>query len=114
VCWAGCADLAAVFHDTSLKLPFEQQAATLKTSMTTISTEEAQLRQEPALQRERALEGLRRAPISGRLVIRLPPGLKGFENSSQGIELRDGDRFEIPTQPGIAAANCASNLASVQ
>jgi hypothetical protein len=35
------------------------------------------------------------------LVIRRHPGLKGFENSSQDIELRDGDRLEIPKQPVI-------------
>ena len=34
-------------------------------------------------------------------MIRRHPGLKGFENSSQDIELRDGDRLEIPKQPGI-------------
>jgi hypothetical protein len=72
----------------------------VKTSLTT-GTEQAQLVQEAALQRERALEALRRAPISGRRVIRLHAGLKGFENSSQEIELRDGDRLEIPKQPGI-------------
>ena len=34
-------------------------------------------------------------------MIRMHPGLKGFENSSQDIEVRDGDSLEIPKQPGI-------------
>ena len=34
-------------------------------------------------------------------MIRLHPGLKGFENSSQDIEVRDGDTLEIPKQPGF-------------
>jgi hypothetical protein len=79
----------------------EQEGATVKTSLTTSGTEQAQLAQEAAQQRERVLEALRRAPASGRLVIRLHPGLKGFENSSQDIELRNGDTLEIPKQPGI-------------
>ena len=61
----------------------------MKTSLTTTGTEQAQVVQEAALQREHALEAFRRAPISRRLVIRLHPGL------------RDGDRLEIPKQPGI-------------
>ena len=79
----------------------EQEGATVKTSLTTSGSEQAQLAQEAAQQRERVLEALRRAPASGRLVIRLQPGLKGFEKSSQDIELRDGDTLEIPKRPGM-------------
>jgi hypothetical protein len=52
-------------------------------------------------QRERALEALRRAPVTGRLVIRLQPGLKGLEHSAQDVELRHADSIEIPKQPGF-------------
>jgi polysaccharide export outer membrane protein len=79
----------------------ELEGATVKTSLTTSGSEQAQLAQEAALQRERVLEALRRAPASGRLVVRLRPGLKGFDNSSQDIELRDGDTLEIPKRPGM-------------
>jgi len=79
----------------------EQEGATVRTSLSTTSSEQAQLAQEAAQQQQRVLEALRRAPASGRLVIRLHPGLKGFENSSQDIEARDGDVLEIPKQPGI-------------
>jgi protein involved in polysaccharide export with SLBB domain len=79
----------------------EQESAVVKTSLTTTGTEQAQLAQEAAQQRERVLEALRRAPASGRLVIRLQAGLKGFENSSQDIELSNGDTLEIPKRPGV-------------
>ena len=79
----------------------EQESASVKTSLTTTGSEQAQLAQEAAQQQQRVLEALRRAPASGRLVIQMHPGLKGFEKSSQDIEVRDGDTLEIPKQPGI-------------
>jgi len=79
----------------------EQEGATVRTSLTTSGAEQAQLAQEAAQQQQRALAALRNAPASGRLVIRLRPGLKGFENSSQDIEVRNGDTLEIPKRPGV-------------
>jgi protein involved in polysaccharide export with SLBB domain len=79
----------------------EQETPVVRTAMTATGTEEAALRQEAVQQRERALEALRRAPVTGRLVIRLQPGLKGLEHSAQDIELRHGDSIEIPKQPGF-------------
>ncbi len=79
----------------------EQEAPMVKTSVTTSGTEEAALQAEAMQQRERALEALRRAPVTGRLVLRLQPGLKGFEHSAQDIELRNADTIEIPKQPGF-------------
>jgi protein involved in polysaccharide export with SLBB domain len=79
----------------------EQETPVAKTSLTTTGTEEAALQQEAMQQRVRALEALRRAPVTGRLVIRLQPGLKGLEHSAQDIELRNSDSIEIPKQPGF-------------
>jgi protein involved in polysaccharide export with SLBB domain len=79
----------------------EQEGAAVKTSLQTTGSEQAQLAQEAAQQQQRVLEALRRAPASGRLVIQMRPGLKGFEKSSQDIEVRDGDSLEIPKQPGV-------------
>ena len=79
----------------------EQETPIIKTAVTASGTEEAALQQEAMQQRERALEVLRRAPVTGRLVIRLQPGLKGLEHSAQDIELRSGDTIEIPKQPGF-------------
>jgi len=79
----------------------EQEGAAVKTSVSTTGADQAQLAQQAAQQQQRVLEALRRAPASGRLVVQMHPGLKGFENSSQDIEVRDGDALEIPKQPGI-------------
>jgi hypothetical protein len=79
----------------------EQESAAVKTSLTTTGSEQAQLAQEASQQQQRVLDALRRAPASGRLVIQMHPGLKGFESSSQDIEVRNGDSLEIPKEPGI-------------
>ena len=79
----------------------EQETPTAKTAITTTGAEAAALQAEALQQRQRALEALRRAPVSGRLVILMQPGLKGFEHSAQDIELRNGDSVEIPKQPGF-------------
>jgi polysaccharide biosynthesis/export protein len=79
----------------------EQEGAAVKTSLSTTGSDQAQLAQQAAQQQQRVLEALRRAPASGRLVIQMHPGLKEFENSSQDIEVRDGDALDIPKQPGI-------------
>jgi protein involved in polysaccharide export with SLBB domain len=79
----------------------EQEGAAVKTSLATTGSDQAQLAQQAAQQQQRVLEALRRAPASGRLVIQMHPGLKGFENSSQDIAVRDGDTLEIPKQPQV-------------
>jgi hypothetical protein len=47
------------------------------------------------------LDALRKAPVSGRLVIHLRPDQKGFEGSPDDVELRAGDSLEIPKQSGF-------------
>jgi protein involved in polysaccharide export with SLBB domain len=79
----------------------DQEGATVKTSLSTTGSEQAQLAAEAAQQQQRVLEALRRAPSSGRLVIRLQSDLRGFEKSSQDIEVRGGDSIEIPKRPGM-------------
>lgn len=79
----------------------EQESTVVKTAVNTSGTEEAALQQAAMQQRQRVLEGLRKAPISGRLVIHLRPEQKGFDNSANDIELRAGDSLEIPKQPGF-------------
>jgi protein involved in polysaccharide export with SLBB domain len=78
----------------------EQESTVVKTSASTTGTEEAALQQAAIQQRQRVLEGLRKAPVSGRLVIHLRPDRKGFAGSPDDIELRAGDSLTIPKQPG--------------
>ena len=79
----------------------EQESTVVKTSITTSGSEEAALQQAATQQRQRILEALRRAPISGRLVIHIRDGKKEFIGSPEDIELRAGDTLEIPKQPGF-------------
>jgi protein involved in polysaccharide export with SLBB domain len=78
----------------------EQESTVVKTAASTTGTEEAALQQAAMQQRQRALDGLRRAPVSGRLVIHLRPDRAGFARSPDDIELRAGDSLVIPKQPG--------------
>ena len=79
----------------------EQENPEVKSEVTASGAEEALLAGEAMQQRQRALEGLRSAPISGRLVVRMAPDMKGFENSSQDLELNNGDTIDIPKEPGF-------------
>ena len=78
----------------------EQESTVVKTAASTTGTEEAALQQAATQQRQRVLEALRRAPVSGRLVIHLRPDNKAFAGSPDDIELRAGDSLLIPKQPG--------------
>src|SRR5882724_2419754 len=78
----------------------EQESTVVRTSASTSGTEEAALQQAAMQQRQRVLDALRRAPVSGRLVIRLRPDRKDFAGSPDDIELRAGDSLTVPKQPG--------------
>jgi polysaccharide export outer membrane protein len=78
----------------------EQESTVVKTSASTTGTEEAALQQAAIQQRQRVLDALRRAPVSGRLVIHLRPDRKEFFGSPEDIELRAGDSLTVPKQPG--------------
>ncbi len=78
----------------------EQESTVVKTSASTSGAEEAALQQAAIQQRQRVLDALRRAPVSGRLVIHIRTDRKSFEGSPDDIELRAGDSLTIPKQPG--------------
>jgi protein involved in polysaccharide export with SLBB domain len=79
----------------------EQESTLVKTSVNATGLDEAALQQTAAQQRQRTLEALRKAPVSGRLVIHLRNSRKGFEASPDDIELRAGDSVNIPKRPGF-------------
>ncbi|HXE34490.1 MAG TPA: SLBB domain-containing protein [Verrucomicrobiae bacterium] len=79
----------------------EQESTVVKTAVTTSGSEEAALQQAAIQQRERVVDALRRAPISGRLVVHIRLGQKDFPGSPDDIELRAGDSLDIPKQPGF-------------
>jgi protein involved in polysaccharide export with SLBB domain len=78
----------------------EQESTVVKTSASTTGTEEAALQQAAIQQRQRVLDALRKAPVSGRLVMHIRTDRKNFEGSPEDIELRAGDSLAIPKQPG--------------
>ena len=78
----------------------EQESTVVKTSASTTGTEEAALQQAAIQQRQRVLDALRKAPVSGRLVIHLRPDRKDFARSPDDTELRAGDSLTVPKQPG--------------
>jgi hypothetical protein len=79
----------------------ERESTVVKTAVNTTGKEKAALQEVAIEQRQRILEALRRAPISGRLVIHLHLEQKGFAGSADDIELRAGDSLEIPKLPGF-------------
>jgi polysaccharide export outer membrane protein len=79
----------------------EQESTVVKTAVNTSGSEEAALQQAAMQQRQRMLDALRRAPVSGRLVVHIRPGQKNFAGSPDDIELRAGDTLEVPKQPGF-------------
>jgi protein involved in polysaccharide export with SLBB domain len=78
----------------------EQEAANFKFAATATESEQATLQQAAFQQRQHALEGVRNATVSGRLVINLSSNLKSFEKSPYDVEVRAGDVIEIPKRPG--------------
>jgi polysaccharide export outer membrane protein len=82
----------------------EQEGASAKSSITESGKDQAELQQAALQQRERVLEGLRKMPVSGRLVINLRRNLADFEKSSDDLEVRAGDRVFIPKRPGFVMA----------
>jgi hypothetical protein len=79
----------------------EQESTVVKTAVNTSGAEEAALQQAALQQRQRIVDALRRAPVSGRLVVRIRPGQRDFAGSADDIELRAADTLEIPKQPGF-------------
>ncbi|HET8926155.1 MAG TPA: SLBB domain-containing protein [Candidatus Acidoferrum sp.] len=79
----------------------EQESVTVKAAVTASGSDEVALQQAAQQQRQRILDGLRRAPVSGRLVVHLRQSQRDFAGSADDIELRAGDTLEIPEQPGF-------------
>jgi polysaccharide export outer membrane protein len=77
----------------------EQDAGNIKVAFTESVSEAAALQQAALQQRQRAVERLKQAPVSGRLVVNLNPDLAAFARSSDDIELRAGDALYIPKRP---------------
>jgi polysaccharide export outer membrane protein len=79
----------------------EQEGSSIKVSFTETAKDQADLQQAALQQRQRVLEGLRKMPVGGRMVIKIRANLAEFENSPDDIEVRAGDSVYIPKRPGF-------------
>lgn len=77
----------------------EQNSLDIKVGVNESASDTAELQKAAAAQRQRVLEGLRNAPVSGRLVIHLDKDLASFAHSPDDIEVRNGDSITIPKRP---------------
>ncbi len=75
------------------------ESATVKTSVQDAAQDQAALAQQSAAQRSDQIAALEQAPVTGRLVVRLPTNLAHFTGSLDDIELRRGDSLMIPKRP---------------
>jgi polysaccharide biosynthesis/export protein len=77
----------------------EQQGTEIKASVASGAAEQIALQQAAVAQRQRVLEGLERMTVTGRMVVHLTPGMRGFAGSPDDIELRNGDTLFVPKKP---------------
>jgi protein involved in polysaccharide export with SLBB domain len=76
-----------------------QEGTTFRTSVQETAQDQAALAQSAVAQRNSAIDALQRAPLIGRLVVRIPIDLARFRGSPDDIELRRGDTISIPKVP---------------
>ena len=77
----------------------EQNATNVKVSINESATDQAALQKAVMEQHQQVLEALRKAPISGRLVVHLDNQLRSFTNSVDDIQVRAGDTIFVPKRP---------------
>lgn len=75
------------------------ESGSFKTSIQESAQDQAALVQQSQMQRSAEIAALEQAPVTGRLVVRLPANLAHFAGSPDDIELRRGDSLFIPKRP---------------
>jgi protein involved in polysaccharide export with SLBB domain len=73
----------------------------LNLGATSTGQEQAALLQAASQQQQQVLQSLKNQPATGRMVIRLSPDFKRWENTTADIEVRAGDVLTIPKKPGF-------------
>ena len=76
-----------------------QDSASTKADINASAQERAELQKASVQQHQEEIQALEQAPVTGRVVTRIPAGLKHFRNSEDDVELRDGDSIFIPKRP---------------
>jgi protein involved in polysaccharide export with SLBB domain len=75
------------------------ESTTFKTSVQETAQDQAALAQQSITQRNEEIAALQQAPVTGRLVVRLPSNLAHLPGSPDDIELRRGDSLYVPKRP---------------
>jgi polysaccharide export outer membrane protein len=75
------------------------EASTFKPAILETGQDQAALAQAALAQRNSQIAALEQAPVTGRLVVRLPSDLARFRGSPDDIEVRRGDTLFIPKRP---------------
>ena len=76
-----------------------QDSASTKADINASAQERAELQKASVQQHQEEIQALEQAPVTGRVVTRIPASLKHFRNSEGDVELRDGDSIFIPKRP---------------
>jgi polysaccharide biosynthesis/export protein len=77
----------------------QRDSANYKVDINASAQDRAQLQQASMQQHQQEIQTLEQAPVTGRVVVRIPSDLKHFRNSPDDVELRDGDSLFIPKRP---------------
>jgi len=75
------------------------ESTSFKSSIQETAQDQASLTQQSITQRNEEVAALEQAPVTGRLVVRVPGNLARFSGSVDDIELRRGDTLFVPKRP---------------
>ncbi|MGH9680396.1 MAG: SLBB domain-containing protein, partial [Candidatus Acidiferrales bacterium] len=75
------------------------ESASFKPSLQETAQDQAALTQQSITQRNEEIAALEQAPVTGRLVVRVPDNFAHFAGSLDDIELRRGDSLFVPKRP---------------
>jgi protein involved in polysaccharide export with SLBB domain len=76
-----------------------QDASNVKAEFNATAQERSDLQQASLQQHQQEIQALEQAPVTGRMVIRLKSDLARFRNTSDDVELRNGDSLIVPKRP---------------
>lgn len=77
----------------------QQDSSNSKADINASAQERADLQQASLQQHQQEIQALEQAPVSGRVVVRIPSDLKRFRSFPEDVELRDADSIFIPKRP---------------
>lgn len=77
----------------------QEDSANIKPDINASAQERSELQQASIQQHQQEIQSLEQAPVTGRVVVRIPSDLRHFRDSPEDVELREGDSISIPKRP---------------